>query len=417
MAHFAIGVIAPVNITQSSGYIAAADFNGDGVPDLAEPNQNPDGTAAILLTQPTLTVTGIAPADPAQVDASYPGDSHYSASVSGTTAVQPQVATPVLSLAPGTYASVQTVTITDSTPGATIYYWLGPSASPSYTAYLGPITISGLGQHVLKVYVTAPGFQSDLIQNTYVIVLPASVPGITSLSPALVAAGGSSFTLTVNGSNFTSASTIEWNGTVLTTQFVSATQLTAQVSASAIATAGIAPVTIQTPAPGGGTSNSVEFEVDTAGSNTPPSMNPVAVTVTAGTTGTYNVTLPSSATNVSVTCLNLPLNATCNYSASAGTLTIATAASTPAGTYVITSVFTETVPGAAAAIILLPLLLAPFAGAKKRKAVRILLWGSLGFAIAIATASGCGGGGGGSTSTTPTTHQVTSSTTITLVVN
>jgi hypothetical protein len=405
-----------------TGYIAAADFNGDGVPDLAEPNQDPDGTAAILLTQPTLTVTatirGIAPAEPAQVDASYPGDSHYSASVSGTTAVQPQVATPVFSPAPGTYTSVQTVTITDSTPGATIYYWLGPSSSPSYTAYLGPITISGPGQHVLEVYATAPGFiQSNLIQNTYVIVIPAPVPGITSLSPALAAAGGSSFTLTVNGSNFTTASTIEWNSTALTTQFVSATQLTAQVSPSAIATAGIAPVTVQTPAPGGGTSNSVEFEVDTVGSNTPPSMNPVAVTVTAGTTGTYNVTLPSSATNVSVTCLNLPLNATCNYSASAATLTIATAASTPVGTYVITSVFTETVPGAAAAIILLPLLLAPFAGAKKRKAVRILLWGSLGFAIAIATASGCGGGGGGLTSTTPATHQVTSSATITLVVN
>jgi alpha-D-ribose 1-methylphosphonate 5-triphosphate synthase subunit PhnH len=60
------------------------------------------------------------------------------------------------------------------------------------------------------------------------------MPTITSLSPASATAGGSSFTLTVNGTGFLSGATVQWNGTGLTTTFVSATQLTATVSAGLI---------------------------------------------------------------------------------------------------------------------------------------------------------------------------------------
>jgi len=53
------------------------------------------------------------------------------------------VATPVLSLAPGSYASAQTVTITDSTPGAAIYYTTnGTYPWTASTLYTGPITVS-----------------------------------------------------------------------------------------------------------------------------------------------------------------------------------------------------------------------------------------------------------------------------------
>jgi FG-GAP-like repeat len=84
---------------------------------------------------------------------------------------------------------------------------------------------------------------------------PNPVPLINNpLSPTSVAPGGPGFTLTVNGTGFVTGATIKWNGTALTTSFVSASQLTAGVPASDIASAGSAWVTVTNPAPGGGTS-------------------------------------------------------------------------------------------------------------------------------------------------------------------
>jgi hypothetical protein len=76
----------------------------------------------------------------------------------------------------------------------------------------------------------------------------------TPLNPASIAPGGAGFTLTVNGTGFVSTSVAQWNGSVLTTHFVSGSQLTATVPASDIASAGSAWVTVTNPAPGGGTS-------------------------------------------------------------------------------------------------------------------------------------------------------------------
>jgi hypothetical protein len=70
---------------------------------------------------------------------------------------------------------------------------------------------------------------------------------LTFLSPASVAAGGQPFTLTANGAGFVSGAKILWNGSALTTTFVSPTQLTAAVPASNIATAGTVQVAIQIP--------------------------------------------------------------------------------------------------------------------------------------------------------------------------
>ena len=51
----------------------------------------------------------------------------------------PTAAMPAFSVAPGTYDSAQTVAITDSTPGATIYYTADPN-SPA-VLYTGPVTV------------------------------------------------------------------------------------------------------------------------------------------------------------------------------------------------------------------------------------------------------------------------------------
>jgi hypothetical protein len=144
---------------------------------------------------------------------------------------------------------------------------------------------------------------------------------------------------------FVSRSTVYWGTTALSTQFVSATQLSAQVATADISSAGTTAITVQTPAPGGGTSNSLQFEVDSAApGSTPPTFGSSTARVAAGSTASFPVTLPSKATSVSVTCLNLPTGATCSYSSTTNTVTIATTLATPAGTYQITAVFTELCP-------------------------------------------------------------------------
>jgi len=73
--------------------------------------------------------------------------------------------------------------------------------------------------------------------------------------------GGLAFTLTVHGSNFVPSSTVNWNGNSRTTTFVSSTQLQAHIMAADLATPGNVAITVVNSAPGGGTSNSVDFTV------------------------------------------------------------------------------------------------------------------------------------------------------------
>lgn len=77
--------------------------------------------------------------------------------------------------------------------------------------------------------------------------VPPPAVSITSLQPASVVAGSGAFTLTVNGSGFTSSSVLSFNSVALTTTLVNANQVTATVPASAIATSGTVPVTVTNP--------------------------------------------------------------------------------------------------------------------------------------------------------------------------
>jgi len=243
-------------------------------------------------------------------------------------------------------------------------------------------------------------------------------PVLSSLLPPIATAAGAAFTLTVNGSGFASGATVYWGSSSLATNLVNAAQLTAQVPASDITSAGITSVTAQNPGLGGGTSNALQFEVDSA-SGSSPQFSTVTATVAPGSPASYTVSLSGSATNISVQCLNLPVGATCSYSATSGAVTISTSATTPAGTYQITVVFTETLPGAASGLIFLPILLLPLM-ATRRKWARQRIWSTALLAIAIAAVAstiGCGGGtSGGGGNPPPQTHTVTSSGTVTLIV-
>jgi len=264
------------------------------------------------------------------------------------------------------------------------------------------------------------GSTSNSVGQVVEVVYP--VPILSGISPAFTNAGGAAFTLTVTGSGFVSNSTVYWGTTALVTTYGTATQLTAQVPATDIATGGTtAAITAQTPSPGGGTSNSFQFEVNSAsGSTTGPTFSSTTATVTAGSPASYPVTLPSSVESASVTCLNLPTGATCSYSATTNTLTITTSSTTPKGTYQITVVFTETVSGAATSWILLPILLLPLVYLRRKLAARgVWVTACLGLVLlaAVAYTSGCGGSSGGSSSPPPPqTHQVVSSGSVSITI-
>jgi uncharacterized protein (TIGR03437 family) len=87
------------------------------------------------------------------------------------------------------------------------------------------------------------------------------VPALNGLNPASASGGGSAFTLTVTGAGFVNGATVRWNGASRTTNFVSNTQLTAQIPASDLMTLGPATITVFNPAPGGGASNALSFNV------------------------------------------------------------------------------------------------------------------------------------------------------------
>ena len=190
--------------------IVAADFNEDGVPDLAMVDKDAT-TAAILLTEPTqtatATVTGIAPIGTGthNVEASYPGDSNYSATVSGTVALTAGMAPVVISPASGTYSSALTVTITESVLGATIYYAAyGPISTNGFVQYTGPISLNLGGVETIQAYASETGYQSsNYTTANYRLNLPAAP------TPVISPAGGSfASTQTVTISDTVAGATI-----------------------------------------------------------------------------------------------------------------------------------------------------------------------------------------------------------------
>ncbi|HXQ25444.1 MAG TPA: hypothetical protein VN822_03450, partial [Candidatus Acidoferrales bacterium] len=87
-------------------------------------------------------------------------------------------------------------------------------------------------------------------------------PALTSVFPTHIQAGQPGFTLTVNGSHFTPASVVGWNQSQLSPIFISTSQLTAEIPASLIQTAGTASIVVSTPSPGGGTTQPQTFTID-----------------------------------------------------------------------------------------------------------------------------------------------------------
>ncbi len=140
------------------------------------------------------------------------GDTN-SAVASATYTITAQAATPTFSPASGTYATAQSVSISDATSGATIYYTTnGTTPSTSSTPYTGPITVSTT--ETLEAIAAVTGDTNSAVASaTYTITAQAATPTFSS------AAGTYTTAQTVSISDATSGATIYYtaNGTTPTT--------------------------------------------------------------------------------------------------------------------------------------------------------------------------------------------------------
>jgi uncharacterized protein (TIGR03437 family) len=196
----------------------------------------------------------------------------------GTSGAQPFTITPpnpvptISSLSPSTAAEGgPAFTLTVNGTGfvnSSVVRWDGSNRQTAFvnntrvTAQILASDIVGTGQASVTVFNPTPG---GGVSNVATFTITGSgsnpLPAAASLKPAVVAAGGTGFTLTVNGSNFVSGSTVRINGSSRATNIVSAAQVTASIPASDIANAGTLSVTVFNPAPGGGASNALDLRV------------------------------------------------------------------------------------------------------------------------------------------------------------
>src|ERR1017187_6419374 len=112
------------------------------------------------------------------------------------------------------------------------------------------------GQRTASVTVLNPG---GILSNAVTFTISAAAPAISTLSPSSATANGPAFTMTINGSGFLVGSTVQWNGSALSTTYFSGAQLTAAVPANLIAIQGKASVRVLNP--GGTTSSAVTFTI------------------------------------------------------------------------------------------------------------------------------------------------------------
>jgi trimeric autotransporter adhesin len=118
-----------------------------------------------------------------------------------------------------------------------------------------------------SVFVTNPGAQ---ISKSLSFSVNFPVPSVSSISPVSAQAGAAPLVLKVNGSGFFPQSVVQLNGNAQATDFISGTQVTVAMAASALASAATLNVSVLNPTPGGGSSPASPFTITPFSSNPAP---------------------------------------------------------------------------------------------------------------------------------------------------
>jgi N-acetylneuraminic acid mutarotase len=214
---------------------------------------------------------------------------------------QPAAATPAFSLPAGTYASAQSVTISDSTSGSTIYYTTnGTTPTISSAVYSGTITVSAT--ETIEAMATASGYSPSAVETaSYTINLPAAAtpsffPAAGTYSTAQNVTisdsiAGATIYYTTNGSSPTTSSTVYTSAiTVASTETLQAIATASGLSTSAVATASY---TISLPA---GTFAIAGTAVSVAAGATNGNISTITITPSGGFTGAIGLSGAVTAT-------------------------------------------------------------------------------------------------------------------------
>ncbi|WP_263366365.1 beta strand repeat-containing protein [Edaphobacter bradus] len=152
-------------------------------------------------------------------------------------------------------------------PGSTIQCNLGGITNGSSTTITIVVQQTTAGQSTLTAQVTGSEADNSLANNqaTSTVTVTGNgynvAPTLSSISPAAILAGSTDTTVTVNGTGFTSATTVLLNGSPISTSVSSNTQLTALVPSSSLTTLGWAAISVSTPTPGGGVSTVLPLSI------------------------------------------------------------------------------------------------------------------------------------------------------------
>jgi hypothetical protein len=120
----------------------------------------------------------------------------------------------------------------------------------------GNYTAPALLPNSASVTIRATSAADSTVSGSSSVSLLNPIPVLTGINPASIGTGN--FSLTLTGSRFVSGAQVTLGGIPLSTNFVSATQLTATGSASS---SGSFPVAVTNPAPGSSTSSVINLQV------------------------------------------------------------------------------------------------------------------------------------------------------------
>lgn len=158
----------------------------------------------------------------------------------------------------------------------------GTSQSISATVPASLLTASGTASVSVVSSTSAPATSNALT----VTIIPPPPPSVSSITPN-TGPINTAATLNIYGTGFTSSSTVALNGTDVPSTFVSSTQITVNLPASAVRLPGNLQFTVTTPPPGGGTSGALAYTAYVPIANNSMVLNP--------SSGLLYVTVPSSA--------------------------------------------------------------------------------------------------------------------------
>lgn len=202
------------------------------------------------------------------------------------------------SAAPGSATvggATYTPAATGGASGNAVTITVDATASGVCSISAGVVSFIGTGNCVLDANQTGNANYNAAPQVPQSFSVNNPAPTTTSISPTSKNIGDVGFSMTVNGTNFVAGSVVQFAGSSRTTTYVSATQLTATILTSDMATAGAYSITVVNSAPGGGTSNAQTF---TTSPLTVVSINRADTDPTSAATVRWTVTFSTSVTGV-----------------------------------------------------------------------------------------------------------------------